>query len=174
MSALWISLRRGSIVAVALLLGSGGAYSAAEEQALLIVDGAQNLFRVPRSDVSRQISYTIDLQYPARAIGEPQWEQLRDRGWIKCRHADVGVESANHDWISFADISETPGRTIHRHVTHWFKGDQLIMIGLSYYSATRNGHPRSRPDNTEQHVDLFFDDEHGRQIAGLLQLDCGQ
>lgn len=172
MRAFWTSLRNGSIAVLAILLASGEASATVREEALLIVDGAQNLFRIPRSDVSRQISYTVDLEYPVRAIGEAQWEQLRKGGWIKCRHVDAGVEAANHDWISFADISETPTRIIHRHATHWSKDDRLIMIGMSYYSATENHHPRPKPDSTEQHVDLIFDDEQGREIAEYFQLDC--
>lgn len=162
------------MVVFAILLGSSGAIAAAKEEVLLIVDGAQNLFRIPRSDVSRQISYTVDLEYPGRAIGEPQWEQLRRDGWVRCRSVHPAQEAANADWVSFIDAAEPQQPTIHQHLTYWSKGDQLIMIGLRYSSASRNGHVRSQPDSTEQRVDLFFDDERGRENAEWLQLDCSR
>lgn len=172
--SVWTRLRRGWIAALAIFLVSSEAYSAAAEEALLIVDGAQNLFRIPRNPGSRQISYIMDLEYPARAVGEPQWDQLKETGWVRCRSLDPGQEAANRDWVNFVDGTVTPERTIHQHLTHWFKGNQMIMISLRYYSGTRNGYSRSRPDSTEQHVDLVFDDEHGRDMAEWLQLDCSK
>ncbi len=171
MNAVLAGLRGGG-VALAILLGGSGAIAAAKEEALLILDGAQNLFRIPRSDMSRQISYTMDMEYPARAIGESQWEQLRRDGWVRCRSADPDQAAANADWINFADTSKTPARTIHQHLTHWSRGDQMIMISLRYSSATQNGNPKTKPDNTVQRVDLVFDDEHGRKMAEWLQDDC--
>jgi hypothetical protein len=118
---------------------------------------------------SKQVSYTVNLAYPARAIGEPQWEQLKKTGWTRCHSIDSGQEQANADWVSFGDISVTPARMIHQHLTNWARGDQMIGIGLRYYSDMR---AESRPDNTEQHVCIFFDDEHGREMAEWLQVDC--
>jgi hypothetical protein len=154
------------------MIASSLAHSAPKEEALLIVDGAQNLFRIPHSTVARQISYTIELTYPARAIGDEQWEQLRQNGWVRCHSADPDQAEANSDWVDFVDASVTPNRTIHQHLTNWFKDDQLITISLRYYSGTRNGYAKSTPDNTEQHVDLIFHDKHGREAAEWLQLDC--
>jgi hypothetical protein len=168
----WTRLRRGWIAAFAILLVSSGAHAAETEEALLVVDGAQNPSRIPRSPGSRQISYTMNLEYPARAVGEPQWNQLGETGWVRCRSVDPDQEVANRDWVDFVDGTKTPERTVHQHLTHWFKGNQMIMISLRYYSGTRNGHAKSRPDNTEQRVDLVFDDDHGREMATWLQLDC--
>jgi hypothetical protein len=160
------------VAALSITWWSSATHAAPEEQALLVADGARNLLLVSRSATSRQISYRMDLDYPDRAIGEQQWQQLRSAGWTQCRSADPDQEAANQDWISFADISVKPERTVHQHLTHWSKDDQMIMISLRYYSATRNGNPKSRPDNSEQRVDLVFDDDHGREMATWLQLDC--
>ena len=98
--SIWIRVRRGLIATLAILLVSSEAYAAATEEALLIVDGAQNLFRVPQSAVGRQISYTVDLEYPARAIGEPQWDQLRETGWVRCHSLDPDQEATKTGSIS--------------------------------------------------------------------------
>ena len=51
------------LAVVAMFLAqSEGSHAAATEEALLIVDGAQNLSRSPRSAVARQTSYTMDLE----------------------------------------------------------------------------------------------------------------
>lgn len=167
-------VRHAWIAGLAIVLASGGAYAAATEETLLVVDGAQNLFRIPRDAMSRQISYTIDLEYPARAIGEPQWEQLRKTGWVRCRSVDPDQAAANADWVSFGDATVTPERTIHQHLTSWLRDDQMITISMRYYSGLQGGYPVTRPDDTEQHVDLIFDDSHGREAAEWLQLDCSK
>jgi hypothetical protein len=167
--------RRGltTVILAAIWTGwlHGAVQAAPEEEALLIVKGAQHFEVQRQSTTSKQISYTLDLAYPARAIGEPQWEQLKKMGWTRCRALDPGQEAANADWFSFEDISVTPGRTVHQHLTNWARGDQMIGIALRYYSNMQAG---PRPDNTEQHVYVFFDDEHGREMAEWLQLDCSE
>lgn len=170
--SIWIRVRRGLIATLAILLVSSEAYAAATEEALLIVDGAQNLFRVPQSAVGRQISYTVDLEYPARAIGEPQWDQLRKTGWVRCHSLDPDQEAANQDWVNFIDGTVTPERIIHQHLTHWLRDDQMITISLRYYSGMQGGH--ARPDHTEQHVDRIFHDSHGREGAEWLRVDCSK
>lgn len=145
---------------------------ASAEEALLIAKDAKGLFLLRHSDVYRQISYTMDLEYPARAIGEPQWKQLRNTGWVRCRSLDPNQEAANYDWVDFIDGTVTPERIIHQHLTHWLRGDQMITISLRYYSARHGSH--ARPDNTEQHVDLIFEDGHGREAAEWLRVDCSK
>ena len=63
--------------AIAVAWASNPVHAASKEEAMLIAKDAKGLFLLRRSEVYRQISYTMDLAYPARAIGEPQWEQLR-------------------------------------------------------------------------------------------------
>jgi hypothetical protein len=172
MPTLRARLLSGWVTTLSILLASSVAYPAPKEEALLIVDGARNLFRIPYSTVARQISYTMELTYPARAIGDQQWEQLRQNGWVQCNSVVPNQAAANSDWDHFSDASVTPNRTIHQHLTNWFKGDQLITISLRYYSGTRNGYAKSTPDNAGQHVDLIFHDEHGREAAEWVQLDC--
>jgi hypothetical protein len=151
---------------------SNAAKAAPAEEALLIPEQAQDLFLMTRGPASRQISYTMELTYPARAIGEAQWKRLRDAGWVRCRSLDPGQEEANTDWIHFVDGTVSPKRTVHQHLSNWSKGDQMIMISLRYYSSTRDGNRRSKPDNRDQHVDLIFDDHHSPEMAEWLQLDC--
>jgi hypothetical protein len=162
-----------TLVAAAISIAwvSNAAQAAPKEEALLVAEDAQDLILFRRSEVSRQISYTMDLAYPARAVGEPQWGQLRKDGWTRCRSVDRDEEAANSDWISYEDISVTPKRRIYAHLTHWFKDNQMIMVSLRYYSAAQSG---AVPDNTEQHVNLVFDDDHGREIAEWLKLDCSK
>ncbi|HKP23671.1 MAG TPA: hypothetical protein VJV39_07380 [Dongiaceae bacterium] len=169
----WTHVRHGWI-ALVILLVSNETYAGATEEALLIVDGAQNLFRTPQSPVARQISYTVELEYPGRAVGEPQWDQLIETGWVRCRSANPDQKAANDDWDDFEDASVTPGRTIHQHLTNWLRDDQMTTIRLRYYSGLQNGYPVTRPDGTEQHVDLIFHHSHGREGAEWLQLDCSK
>lgn len=171
-SAVWSAALIAGAVSIAW--ASNPAQASPKEEALLTAKDAKDVVLYRRSEVSRQISYTMDLAYPARAIGEPQWEQLKRDGWIRCRSIDPDQEVANADWVNFGDASVTPKRTVHQHLTHWFKDNQMIMISLRYYSSTRNEQPRSRPDNTEQRVAIVFEDERGREWAEWLKLDCSQ
>jgi hypothetical protein len=169
-------LRRGIATVLLAALSTGwfndGPQAASEEEALLIVKGAQHFFPHRRSPTSKQISYTVELAYPERAIGEPEWEQLMKAGWARCRNLDPDREAANADWVSFGDISVTPGRTVHQHLTHWARNNQMIVVSLRYYSKMLG--VTSKPDNTEQHVDLIFDDENGQKLAEWHQLDCSR
>ena len=174
-----INLRIGWTAALTTALMSvGWGYSAAQgatkEEALLIADDAENLWLHSRSATSRQISYTMDLVYPERAIGEPQWKRLRETGWSRCRSVDPGQEAANADWVDFEDATVTPMRTVHQRLTYWSRGDQMIMISLHYHSAVQSRSGKSRPDNTKQRIDLVFDDDHGREMAKWLELDCSK
>jgi hypothetical protein len=122
--------------------------AAAEEEALLIVKGAQHFSLHRLSTTSKQVSYSVDLAFPARAIGEPQWEQLKKTGWTRWGAVDSRMETANDA-----------------------RGDQMIAITLRYYSKMQAG---LKPDNTEQHVNVRFEDEHGPELAAWLQLDCSK
>jgi hypothetical protein len=180
MSGIWTNLavRRGIATVILAAISAGWfnntVQAAAEEEALLIVKGAQHFSLHRQSTTSKQIGYTVELAYPARAIGEPQWKQLETAGWTRCRSVNPDQEAANRDWISFIDATVAPERTIHQHLTNWSRGDQMITIALRYYSKMQGNYGTPIPDNTEQHVYLIFDDDHGREAAEWLQLDCSK
>lgn len=142
------------------------------EQRFLVVPGAEDVRETVASETQVQIFYTVDLEYPARAIGEPQWARLRAAGWTRCRSEDPDQESANADWVNFIDATGTPNQTIHQHLSHWAKDERMIVISLRYVSSISASGQDGKPENTRQIVNLIFEDAHGREMAQWLQLDC--
>lgn len=164
-------------ICVFILATSSGVptYAADEERGILVVHGARDVWEHHLDETYWQISYTINLAYPSRAVGKRQWDQLRKAGWSRCRHVDPGMEAANSDWGDFIDATVSPNRLVHQHLTNWLKGDRMIAISLRYYSATLDRSSDAVPDNMKQHVDIIFDeDPKGRDSVAALGLDCSQ
>lgn len=156
-------------MAAAWMMLSPSVFATAAEDDFLVVDGAVQVQKKRLSDTSWGIIYEIELIYPSRAVGKPQWNQLEAMGWTRCRGGDS-------DWVSFEDDSVASKRLVHQLVTHWFRGDRLITIGLRYYSYYLPGVSRpadAGPNNKSQFVDITFeDDPKGRDSVMWLAIGC--
>jgi len=97
---------------------------------------------------SREISYRIDLKYPATALDEAKFDQLRKLGWSKCSGYSEG-------WTSFVDASGGEGReqTVFQNNSYWFKENTLVTVSMRYYAGvTKDKRGLNTPDNTQQQV----------------------
>lgn len=137
------------------------------EQELLIVDGAMNISERRGSDRNRsQVSYSILLEYPNKAIGSAQSSVLNARGWIEC-------SDSQPRWITFEDSTTTNGRVVHRHTRHWIRDNKFITVSLNYYSEIYNPRERLEPDNDMQYVTILIDHyEDLDLVIQRLDLSC--
>lgn len=101
----------------------------------------------------RNISYIMDITYPATALTEAHFVQLKKLGWSKCSGYREG-------WESHVDSSRGEGRDrrVFRNFSYWYKGDTLLTVIMSYDSdLTGSVHCLNPPDNTRQSVSLIED-----------------
>jgi hypothetical protein len=142
-------------------------HAAPPEPAFLVIDGADDVRKYKADDGGRlQIDYSVSVEYPELAIGEPQWEKLKKRGWSRCAVKAPG-------WNIFPDIATGDGRTVHRHTSYWAKDNRLITISLNYYSALQERSRNIKPDNSTQRVVILFDSyDDIRVIEDRLEISC--
>lgn len=164
------SLRVGVATFVGVLVALTGlsvpARAVETEEPFLIVEGAKNVEEHRFGPTYWQISYSVDVEFPWLAIDEPQWQQLADAGWVRCQDRQAG-------WDSFEDVSQTPARIVHQHMSDWIRGNRHITLLLRYYSSVRGGTLDAVPDNTNQRVFLLFDEDmKGRDTIRWLDLKC--
>src|SRR5258708_20968331 len=78
----------------------------------------------------RQISYSVDMKYPAIAIGDAAFAEMKKLGWSKCSGYREG-------WDHFVDASQGEGRekTVFQNNSYWFKDGALVTISMRYYAG---------------------------------------
>ena len=99
----------------------------------------------------RNVSYIVDLTYPATALTDAHFVQLKKLGWSKCSGYREG-------WESHVDASRGEGRdrSVFQNFSYWYKGDTLLTVIMSYDSdLTGSVHCLKPPDNTRQSVSLI-------------------
>jgi len=104
-------------------------------------------YSFPESN-SRQISYSVNLKYPATALTDATFAEIKKLGWSKC-------SGYPGKWDSYVDASKGKDReqTIFQNNSYWFKGTTLLTISMRYYAGvTKNTHRLKVPDNTQQQV----------------------
>jgi len=117
---------------------------------------------------SRQISYGVNLQYPATALTDATFAELKKRGWAKCSGYPSG-------WDSYVDASKGKGheRTVFQNNSYWFRGTTLLTISMRYYTGvTKEAHRLEVPDNTQQQVVVLENTNSG--LKEKLGITCPQ
>lgn len=102
---------------------------------------------------SRQISYSVDVTYPATAVTDVHFAQLKKMGWAKCSGYGEG-------WVNFVDASKPKGqeRTVFQNMSYWSKGKTLLTVAMRYDAGvTKDKNRLDAPDNTQQQVVLLED-----------------
>jgi hypothetical protein len=99
----------------------------------------------------RQISYSMDRKYPATALADATFAEMRKLGWSKCTGYREG-------WDHFVDATQGEGReqTVFQNNSHWFKDGTLVTISMRYYAGvTKDKRRVDTPDNDQQQVVLL-------------------
>lgn len=136
---------------------------------LLIRRGARDVkkYSFPEGN-SRQISYGMNLKYPATALTDATFVELEKRGWSKCSGYSIG-------WDSYVDASNGKDReqTVFQNNSYWFRGTTLLTISMRYYAGVaKGGHRVGVPDNTQQQVVVLENSNPG--VKEKLGLTCPQ
>ena len=157
------------LVSLLLCVPFSTAWADSSIDELLIRRDARDVkkYSFPESN-SRQISYSVNLKYPATALTEATFAELGKRGWAKCSVYPIG-------WNSYVDASNGKDReqTIFQNNSYWFKGTTLLTISLRYYaSVAKGGHRVKVPDNTQQQVVVLENSNPG--VKEKLGLTCPQ
>ncbi len=165
---------RRLIVAITFLLTGLGLLFFAQSKAsilnFMVVEGAYDIREYRSKDGGRlQISYNVNLDYPAFAVTGAYYEQLKQRGWVECT-------GTKNDWDSYPDMSGNHGKTVHQYIKAWSKSTQLLTIIMLYHSVLRIDSKSSGPDNNIQNVILLLDkyDELSttREVQQRLGISC--
>lgn len=113
-----------------------------------------------------QISYKVNLPFPAAAIGKDEAQRLQHEGWKPCA-------GGNTDWGVVADAQEK--RLVHQLTRHWIRDGDLLTANMRYLSPlaepVRQG---TLPEGSVQHVTILLD-RYGAAVAEVvtqLKLGC--
>jgi hypothetical protein len=132
---------------------------------VLIVRDARDVKRYSENN-SSQISYSVDLKYPAKAFADSTFADLKKRGWSKCSGYSEG-------WDSFVDASKGEGReqTVFQSNSYWFKDGTLLTLSMRYYAAVAKDKRRlDAPDNAQQQVVVLQNKNPG--VKEKLGITC--
>lgn len=139
--------------------------SSSPTDALLIHREAYDIKKYSESNW-RQISYSVDLKYPATALTDATFAEMKKLGWSKCSGYREG-------WDSFVDVSGGEGReqTVFQNNSDWFKDSMLVTISMRYYAGvTKDRRRLSAPDNMQQHVIVLENKNPG--VKEKLGITC--
>jgi hypothetical protein len=117
---------------------------------------------------ARQISYSMNLKYPATALTDTHFTKLKTLGWTKC--TGTGYREG---WDSFVDASKGEGRerSVYQNVSHWSKGNTLLIIIMAYDAdITKDKTCLDAPYNTRQNVTLIENSNPGTKES--LKITC--
>lgn len=162
-------MKKKLLMSLVLCVPFAAAWADLSFDELLIRRGARDVkeYSFPASN-SRQISYSVNLKYPATVLTEATFAELEKRGWSKCSGYPTG-------WDSYVDASSGKDReqTIFQNNSYWFKGTTLLTISMKYYaSVAKGGHRLRVPDNKQQLVVVLENSNPG--VKEKLGLTCPQ
>ncbi len=148
--------------------------SAAEstEFDILTVKGAAQVQHHDLREINaKQISYTIELDYPNMAIGQNHYEQLRKRGWTECT-------GRRKQWDYYANsVDQKNPYCVYEIGKYFIKRNSLMLISLRYEAKPGwNLNCASKPDNSTQLVIAVIYEHSSRESMQLdkLGLSCGK
>ena len=115
---------------------------------------------------SRQISYSVNLKYPATALTDTHFTQLKKHSWSKCSGYREG-------WESHVDASKGEGRerSVFQNISYWSKGNTLLTVLMRYDAdVAKDKRCLDMPDNMQQNVTLIEDSNPGTKE--WLKITC--
>jgi hypothetical protein len=131
-----------------------GACAASSVNEILIHPDAQDVQRHSFDESkSYQISYSMNLKYPATTLTDAHFARLKKLGWSRCSGYREG-------WESHVDASKGEGheRSVFQNVSYWSKGSTLLTVLMRYDAGvTKDNRSLDVPDNMQQNVILIQD-----------------
>ncbi len=132
---------------MSILLVACAPPSAPEDvQRLLVAENAYEVHERPIAERAvTQLTYKVRLEFPKQAISTERMAALREKKWGEC--------SASSNWEGFLDKATSPERYTHQAQRAFVKQDELLVVGMLYYSRPPDGKKSLvTPDNNEQNV----------------------
>jgi hypothetical protein len=114
----------------------------------------------------RQISYTLDVKYPATALTDATFAEMKKLGWSKCSGYREG-------WDHFVDATKGEGQeqTVFQNNSYWFKDGALVTISMRYYAGiTKDKRRVDVPDSVQQQVVILENKNPG--VKEKLGITC--
>jgi hypothetical protein len=108
----------------------------------------------------------VNLKYPATALTDAHFVQLKKLGWSKCSGYREG-------WESHVDASKGEGRerSVFQNISYWSKGNTLLTALMKYDAGVaKDKRCLDVPDNTQQNVVLIEDSNPGTKE--WLKITC--
>jgi|SRR5688500_7747036 len=109
----------------------------------------------------RQVTYSVDREYPSTGIKMEGLERMRQEGWIYCKKGG--------DWSSFVDGTAASPARIYQRLSYLKREGSLITIGERYYVENPSPPQSHRPDHRKQDVAIVQGEVGVAEIAALLE-----
>ncbi len=138
----------------------------------MLVHGAYDVREYKSNDGRRlQISYKVNLDYPALAITSTHYQELVRQGWVEC----MGTKER---WDRYTDASTAEEKIVHQYIKSWSNGTQLLTIVMRYESVpTKDPAIPPSPTNSIQNVILLLDKydslDQIYEVQRRLGISCG-
>jgi hypothetical protein len=116
----------------------------------------------------RQVSYSVNMSYPATALTDATFAEMKKLGWSKCSGYQEG-------WDHFVDATQGEGheRTVFQNNSYWFKDGAFVTVSMRYYAGvTKDKHRVDVPDNAQQQVVVLENKNPG--VKEKLGITCPQ
>lgn len=157
--------RHSGLLVAALAILATSCYASTEAIQRLIPADARS---IDKRDIGggKQVSYSVDREYPASGIQTDGLDTLRKGGWVYCN------KKGEAEWSSFLDAGGGSRERVYQRLSYLKKDDRLITIGERYYaSAASQVRPggKSRPDDKNQQVIIVEGKVGAKQISELLE-----
>lgn len=147
---------------LALLIG-GCSYAAID--ALLVHRDARDVKKFSETNW-RQISYSVDMKYPAMALSDATFAEMKKLGWSKCSGYREG-------WDHFVDATKGEGheQTVFQNISYWFQDGALVTVSMRYYAGvTKDKRRVDTPDDAQQQVVVLENKNPG--VKEKLGITC--
>lgn len=123
------------ILSLSEMSGANDQDPAAYSDALVVASGAEDV-RYMKYEGTDQISYRLQVDYPAHNVIETISQSLKDKGWepLKEDFLNPGLPSSHvRGWTNFTDATRSPERRVHQWLAQWENDQQdIVCYGLRY------------------------------------------
>ena len=105
--------------------------------ALVVVQGAQKLFYCKFWGTD-QLSYWVEIEYPAQAVIDEFYLELDKQGWIPLDedYLNPGLPTSHvRGWTDFVDATQVPNIRVHQWGSDWKnKRKDILVLTLRYFT----------------------------------------